>query len=192
MFNVETKHIPELKTPYADQWLPKLADIYHFEKKLPLRELESKMPMLIDTLRPVYSALWKTLSERQKFILFDFAQDGFANYKAGRDLQVLIGKGILFFEDLRLCVMTLSFQEYVLQMNEDKELGTFIAKAKRDDTWKRFKTPLLILLTAAGIFIFATQAEVYQKITGLLTTLTSLLPLLSNLFNKTGGKTDGA
>ena len=169
-------------------WLPGFRDIYLFEKKLPLSTLEAHMPGLIETLRPVYRALWKKLSERHKFILFDFAQDGFANYKAAKDLQALIDKGLLFFEDLRLSVMTLSFQEYVLQMKEDPDLNTFLNQAKKEDTWKRIQTPLLILLMAAGIFIFATQEEVYKKITGLITSLTSLLPMLSGMF---GGKSSG-
>jgi hypothetical protein len=172
-----------------DDWLPGFRDIYLFEKKLPLSTLEAYMPWLIETLRPVYRALWKKLSERHKFILYDFAQDGFANYKAGKDLQALIDKGLLFFEDLRLCVMTLSFQEYVLQMKDDPDLNTFLTQARKEDTWKRIQTPLLILLMSAGIFIFATQEEVYKKITGLLTSLTSLLPILSGMFGKSSGKT---
>ena len=171
-----------------DDWLPGFKDIYLFEKKLPLSTLEAHMPWLIETLRPVYRALWKKLSERHKFILFDFAQDGFANYKAGKDLQALIDKGLLFFEDLRLSVMTLSFQEYVLQMKDDPDLNTFLTQAKKEDTWKRIQTPLLILMMSAGIFIFATQEEVYKKITGLITSLTSLLPMLSGMF---GGKSSG-
>jgi hypothetical protein len=171
-----------------EDWLPGFKDICLFEKRLPLSTLEAHMPWLIETLRPVYRALWKKLSERQKFILFDFAQDGFANYKAGKDLQALIDKGLLFFEDLRLSVMTLSFQEYVLQMKDDPDLNTFLSQAKKEDTWKRIQTPLLILMMSAGIFIFATQEEVYKKITGLLTSLTSLLPMLSGMF---GGKSPG-
>lgn len=171
-----------------DDWLPGFRDIYLFEKKLPLSTLEAQMPALIETLRPVYSVLWKKLSERHKFILYDFSQDGFANYKAGKDLQALIDKGLLFFEDLHLCVMTLSFQEYVLQMKEDPDLNTFLTQAKKEDTWKRIQTPLLILMMSAGIFIFATQEEVYKKITGLITSLTSLLPMLSGMFGKSSGK----
>ena len=57
-----------------------------------------------------------------------------------------------------------------------------MAKTEKEDTWKKLKNPFLIILTAVGIFIFVTQEEVYQKITGLLATLTSLLPLLSNMF----------
>ena len=172
-----------------DDWLPGFRDIYLFEKKLPLSTLEAQMPALIETLRPVYRALWKKLSERHKFILFDFAQDGFANYKAGRDLQALVDNGLLFFEDLRLNVMTLSFQEYILQMKDDPDLNTFLTQAKKEDTWKRIQTPLLILLMAAGIFIFATQEDVYKKNNRIARFLTSLLPMLSGMFgNKSSGK----
>ena len=80
--------------------------------------------------------------------------------------------------------MTLSFQEYVLQQKEDKQLREFFAGTSKENTFKSFKTPVLILLAAVGIFIFVTQDAIYQKITGLLTSLTSLLPLLTNMFNK--------
>jgi hypothetical protein len=101
----------------------------------------------------------------------------------------MMNKGLLFFDDLRLTTMTLSFQEYILQMKEDKQISGFIQTAAQEDTWKKLKTPILIGLTCVGVFIFFTQDAVYQKITGLLTSLTSLLPLLTNLFNsKENGK----
>jgi hypothetical protein len=84
--------------------------------------------------------------------------------------------------------MTLSFQEYILQRSADPELNTFLSQAKKENTWNRIQTPLLVLLMAAGIFIFATQEEVYKKITGLLTTITSLLPLLNGMFGKAPAK----
>ena len=82
-------------------------------------------------------------------------------------------------------------QEYALEKKEDPELNAILVKAAKEDTWKKIKSPLLILLMAAGIFIFLTQQDVYQKIYGLLATLTTLLPLLGGLFNKPTGKTDG-
>ena len=60
--------------------------------------------------------------------------------------------------------MTLSFQEYILQMKDDPEFNVFLSKAKKEYTWNKVQTPLLILIMAAGIFIFATQEEVYKKI----------------------------
>ncbi len=191
-WDITTLDPSENSISFTDPAFPRLIDIYYFEKKLPIRVLEEKMPWLLEKLGPVYGELWQQLSESQKFILFDFAKDGFANYKAGRDLQALITMGLLFFDDLRLSPMTLSFQEYVLQMKEDTDLNAFLVKTAKEDTWKKFKTPLFILLTAIGIFILVTQQEAYQKITGLLAALTSLVPLLSNLFNKTTSKSDGA
>ena len=90
------------------------------------------MPSLVKTLQPVYSKLWDPLTPRQKFILFDFAQDGFANYKAGKDLQELMEKGLVFFDDLRLSVMTLSLGRGI-PIDFSPPTG---CKARRNDTAK--------------------------------------------------------
>jgi hypothetical protein len=176
--------------PFKNPHYPEIKDIYFFERNLPLSLLEENILRNMKILENYYHVLWTKLNERQKFLLFDFAQDGFSNYKSEKDLRQLMNKGLLFFDDLRLTTMTLSFQEYILQMKEDKQISSFIQTAAQEDTWKKLKSPILILLTCVGVFIFFTQDAVYQKITGLLTSLTSLLPLLTNLFNpKESGKT---
>jgi hypothetical protein len=190
-WNISTLDPSQNSISFTDPGFPRLIDIYHFEKKLPIRALEDKMPWLVKKLKPIYSELWNSLTISQKFILYDFAQDGFTNYKAGKDLQVLINKGLVFFDDLRLSPMTLSFQEFVLEKKNDPELRDFLIVTAKQDTWRKFKSPLLILLTALGIFVFFTQQEVYQKVTGLLAALTTLLPLLGNLLNKSYVKSDG-
>ena len=48
----------------------------------------------------------------------------------------LMAKGLWFFDDLRLSVMTLSFQEYILKMKEDPAINTFMTKTAKEDTWK--------------------------------------------------------
>ena len=189
-WDITTLAPPENSISFTDPAFPRLMDIYYFEKKLPIRVLEGKMPWLVHKLEPVYSELWDPLTISQKFVLYDFSLDGFTNYKAGKDLQVLISKGLLFFDDLRLSPMTLSFQEYVLGKKDDPALNEYLVKTAKEDTWKKFRSPLLIVLTALGIFVFLTQQEVYQKITGLLAAITTLLPMLSGLL-KSNGKTDG-
>jgi hypothetical protein len=181
-----------VKAPINFPDSPDLWHVYHFEKRLPMRMLEATMPALVKTLAPVYNKLWSSLDARKKFLLFDFAQDGFANYKASKDLQRMTEQGLLFFDDQRLSMVTLSFQEYVLQQKDDKQLKGFLATSGKQGTWKNFRTPLFILLAAVGIFIFVTQDAIYQKITGLIASLTSLVPLLTNLFNKPGGKSGDA
>ena len=88
-FGISPRWIPQKTvSAFTDPAFPRLIDIYYFEKKLPIRVLEDKMPWLVDKLKPVYTELWNTLTVSQKFILYDFALDGFSNYKAGKDLQV--------------------------------------------------------------------------------------------------------
>ena len=177
---IESNHAGD---PFKNPLYPEIKDIYFFEKNLPLSVLEENILGNMKILENYYQILWTRLDERQKFLLFDFSQDGFSNYKSEKDLRQLMNKGLLFFDDLRLTTMTLSFQEYILQMKEDKQISGFIEAAAKEDTWKKLKSPILIGLTCVGVFIFFTQDAVYQKITGLLTSLTSLLPLLTNLFN---------
>ena len=49
-----------------------------------------------------YTAIWKDLSGRQKYLLLNFIEDGFSNYKAENDLRILVDKGLLYFDDLHL------------------------------------------------------------------------------------------
>ena len=161
-----------------------ISRIRDFEKNLPAECNQEKMVQLLAMMTAVYSKIWEGLSSREKFILYDFALDGFANYKTGPLLYVLLEKKILHFEDHRLVFMTLGFREFVLKNREDTGIHVFMQRADKEDSWKNFKTPLMLILGAIGLFVFITQDAAYQKITGLLASISSLLPLFSNIFGK--------
>ena len=163
-----------------------VAAIREYEKRIPRECLDEKLMGLEKMLSTTYSKIWEELSPREKFILYDFALDGFANYKNADLLHGLLERGILRFDDHRLSFSTLSFREFVLKNNQDTGINTFMEKAAKEDSWKNFKTPLMLILAAIGLFIFITQDAIYQKITGLLTSISSLLPLFTNLFGKSG------
>jgi hypothetical protein len=183
----------ELDIAQMNPHYPEIKDVYFFERVLPLSLLEENILGDMKIMDRCYQALWQNLTKLQKFLLYDFAQDGFSNYKAEKDLRQLMNMGLIFFDDLRLTAVTLSFQEYILLKKDDPDINVFMQAAVKEDTWKKLKSPLLILLACVGVFIFFTQDAVYQKITGLLTSFTSLLPLLTNLFNpKSNGKPDGS
>ncbi|HSZ33302.1 MAG TPA: hypothetical protein VK772_08320 [Puia sp.] len=134
-----------------------------------------------------YATIWKDLSGRQKYLLLNFIEDGFSNYKAENDLRILLDKGLLYFEDLHLKICTPAFQKYILQIKDDPDITLFQTTTLKDDGLKKFKVPLLLVLAGIGLFIFFTQDAIYQKITGLLASLSSILPLLTNMFNKSDG-----
>jgi hypothetical protein len=168
-----------------------MAAIREYENGLSRNCFDDRIIQLGKIVGTTYSKLWEELSPREKFILYDFALDGFANYKNADLLYGLLEIGILRFEDHRLSFMTLGFREFVLLNRQDEGIHTFMKKAAREDSWKNFKTPLMLILAAIGMFVFITQDAAYQKITGLLTSISSLLPFFSSLFGKAGDTSHG-
>ncbi len=135
-----------------------------------------------------YLAIWKKLSSMEKFVLCDFALDGFSNYKTADVLYGLYNKGYLLVENKHLVFMTLSFKEWVLQHCDDSDIYMLLKKAGIKKPWQDFKFPLMILLAAFGLFLFFTQDALYQKIGGLIASFGSIANLLIPLFGKSIGK----
>ena len=138
----------------------------------------------IETHRPYYSQTWDPLDPMEKFTLYDFALDGFTNYKNIATLTRLINRNILIIDDGCLTFMTHGFREWILQARDEKSFATIVANARENGRWENMRKPLLLLLAIPGIFIFVTQDDVSQKITGFLTALAPLLPFLSSFFPK--------
>lgn len=139
-------------------------------------------------LEQVYELVWNQIPNQQKFVLFDLAQDGFANYKTAHLLHKLLEAGILIQgEGKTLRFMSISFRNYVLQQSNSKVIAGFLKKSRKDGSWASFKFFFFIGLAALGLFIFFTQDAIYQKFTGLLASISSLLPVLSHLFDKGNG-----
>jgi hypothetical protein len=139
----------------------------------------------VDKLDPFYTAIWQSLSEMEQFTLYDFALDGFTNYKNNATLIGLINRNVLRVVDKeRLKFITPGFREWILRTPDNGAFNVIADKAREDGYWENIKRPLLLLLAIPGVFIFITQDDVYQKITGFLTALTPLLPLFSSFFPK--------
>jgi hypothetical protein len=136
-------------------------------------------------LKETYKKIWDQLSSREKFVAYDFAIDSLANYKSGSPLYSLIRKGVLCVgDDDQLHFITHSLHNFVLDRSNDKTIVEQLKKAHEQGSWQSFRIPLFLLLSAAGIFVFLTQDAIYQKMTGLLTSIGSLVPLISQFFNK--------
>jgi hypothetical protein len=138
----------------------------------------------IEKHHPYYSETWDSLDPMEKFTLYDFALDGFTNYKNIATLTRLINRNALIVEDGCLKFMTHGFREWILQARDEKSFAAIVANARENGRWENMRKPLLLLLAIPGIFIFVTQDDVSQKITGFLTALAPLLPLLSSFFPK--------
>jgi hypothetical protein len=185
------KHIASLLKVYAPEAVPHdIWKIGALERRLEPGLLSSEEAILCRfwELEPFYHAIWKELSAMEKFVLCDFALDGFSNYKTADVLYGLYNKGYLLVENKRLVFMSLSFKEWVLQQCDDSDIYMLLKKAGIKKPWQNFKLPLMILLAAFGLFLFFTQDALYQKIGGLIASFGSIANLLIPLFGKGIGK----
>jgi hypothetical protein len=149
-------------------------------------------------LEKMYDEVWKAIPTDEKYILYDFALDGFTNYKAGILLYKLLQKGLLRIdEDLRLEIMSHNFHNYLLSKDifnkhllnkDDIEVYTYMKNAKKQGSWQAFRVPLHIILAGVGLFVFLTQDALYQKMIGLFASIPSLMQMLMTFFEKSNGK----
>jgi hypothetical protein len=133
-----------------------------------------------------YDRIWRSLSDQEKFILYDFALDGFTNYK---NLDVLAGlyeRGLLRREPKHkeLVLYSYSFRNYLLAKGERGEMNEIEKKIETGSAWKDLKNLLFILFFAFIIFLFLTQQEAYNKILALISALVAFIPLLLKLFDR--------
>ncbi|HMH20517.1 MAG TPA: hypothetical protein VK563_02020, partial [Puia sp.] len=177
-----------------------MEELCRYEMNLPLGELTTERTILdmcarFDTL---YHKVWDQLSPEEKFFLYDFASDGFANYKNGITLSRLISKGVLTVDHQHLRFMSLSFREWVLRQYASPEIAAVMKKGQEQGSWQNMKMPLLLILAIPGLFIFITQDDIYQKIMGFVTAIGPLFHLVSSLLSKPepkepkGGKAESA
>ncbi|HWK05585.1 MAG TPA: cache domain-containing protein [Puia sp.] len=142
-------------------------------------------------MKEVYKNLWAKLLPGERLLLYNFATDGLINYQAGMLLYNLLQKRIFFVDEkYQLHIMTDSFRNFVLNQSENKEIVGLMAKSRKEGSWQSFRIPLLLGLGGLGLFLFFTQDDLYQKITGLMTSLITLRPLLSPFLGKGKGQND--
>lgn len=141
-------------------------------------------------LAPAYDAMWNALKPEEKYLLYDFALDGFTNYKNVDLLYGMYRKGLIQKKDRRLELMNYSFRGYLLGKTGSDEIQQLQKQLSTGSTWKNLKNVLLSLFFATLIFLFATQQDVSNKIIAIVSGLATLVPLLLKIFDKSSAGGD--
>jgi hypothetical protein len=128
-------------------------------------------------LAPLYEKLWTDCSDEEKYLLYDMSRDGFMNSKKVNVIQLLLYKGLLINQDEELRIMSVSFRNFILDKKNSPELLTLIQKFRFQGTWSKLRTPVLVIITAIGAFLFITQQDLLQRMTTLVPTLSAVLGL---------------
>ncbi|MCF8369760.1 MAG: hypothetical protein K9G76_12040 [Bacteroidales bacterium] len=125
-----------------------------------------------------YLSIWHSLEDREKYLLYDLAQDGLANYKNINIINDLIQKGILTYKKLRLQFFSHSFKSFILT-NIDRDESLLIElQARHSGNWSNLRLPLMMIILALFIFLVMTQQDKVNAVLGWIATSVASLPIL--------------
>ena len=143
-------------------------------------------------LEEVFKNIWQRCSDEEKFCLYDFAEDGFTNYKKVITLYELYNKGLIIQEEnAPTTFLCMSFRNFLATKESAEEVKKY-SKLHTHSSWGTFRTVFYIILIAFAAFIFITQQQATQRLITVLTSLGALLPAMLKLFDASGaGKAGG-
>lgn len=137
-----------------------------------------------------YEHKWGERRQKEKYLLYDFAQDGLLNYKNTDDIRRLIEENILTVNDERLRFSDPGFRAFLVNKHGTDELKILQAKYQQNSTWRSLQGALLLLLAGFAGFVFLTQEVAFNKILALAGGITTLLSVLPKIFRGAGDGTD--
>ena len=111
-------------------------------------------------------------------MLLNYAQNGFVNFKNTEVIHQLLQSGVFVIKDEEVKIFSASFRVYILKQKNSEELLQLKSDLRRESTWQTFRVPFLIIILGTALFIFITQEQTFQRITALLTGVTTVFTLL--------------
>lgn len=169
----------------ADTWLKQEAGTHNHLAVL-VNEIKPETGATVDEIADefseratsYYTALWRGCSPSEKLLLHQIAQYGFVNGTNRRLLRRLMARGLVRREaDIRL--FNDSFRCFVLTRHED--VAEEMMAAEEHGAWDRLRVPLLVVFLASTAFFFATQKDLVNATSAILTGLAAGLPALLKL-----------
>lgn len=163
-----------------------LKDEYHFYKSSANAsdeyQLEKTMFATQKKFKNFFDFIWDKLSMKHRFLLLNYAQNSFLNFKNTEVIDHLIMEGIFNIQQEELRIFSVSFRAYVLQQKNSEEMIQLKTELRQQSTWQSFRIPLLFIILGVAFFIFTTQEQTFEKITALLTGITTVFTLLMRFF----------
>jgi hypothetical protein len=135
-----------------------------------------------------FQSIWSTLSGEERYFLFDFAYDRYANYKDAELLFRMIKRGLLRY-DVKKCecnLFTMSFREFVLQKKGSSEITRLKLRYSVPGVWATIRIPVLIVVAACAFLLLMTQENVTHQVTVLVTSVGAIVPVLLEITKKLG------
>ena len=125
-----------------------------------------------------YQILWTACTFEEQYILFDLAQDGLVNGRNIQAIKTLIRKGLIVNDGEELRVMNRSFRNFILASTKSEHTLEMEERVNLESTWRRVRTPIMIILFTLAGFLFITQEELVSNTTAFITAAAAGLPAI--------------
>ena len=132
-----------------------------------------------------YKGLWEKSSTRERYIMYDLAQDGFANTKNSTSVLYLINKGLLKW-DGRLTLFSSGFRTFILTVIKPKEGKQLEKEIASRGSWQTIQYLLYGVIAAVLVFISFGEPDFFSDFNAVLTLIASvvtLFPVVGSLFS---------
>jgi hypothetical protein len=134
-------------------------------------------------LAPSYEKIWKSLDLAERSVLYDFALDGFTNYRNIGILFSLYKKSLIKKQKNHLRIMTDSFRNYLIGKSGTAEIRELQHLVSEGGKWGNLRAVFYIVLFAIVLFLFITREDVSKRVLTIVTALAAIIPLLLKLFD---------
>lgn len=134
-----------------------------------------------------YFGLWNALTRREKFAVYDLADDEFINTGNTSVINTLLKKGIFKF-DTKLKLMNKSFANFVLTIVKDGEVVEMDREVRKKGKWANIKLVIILVLIALVSLIGFGQPDFFSNINAIsivLVGVASVIPSVSRVFTLT-------
>ena len=132
-----------------------------------------------------YFSVWKSLPIEEKYILFDFAQDGLLNSNNQKAITSLSNKGLLVDEG-SVALINDSFRYFILDVLQPKVELKQSREILEKGKWNRFRFVLLIVIFALFALLWIGSKEFIGEIKAILIAAAGIATALLKFRDETG------
>ncbi len=130
--------------------------------------------------RAYYSALWAACSRNERHVLISLARNGYVSPASITTVEQLMRNGLVRRQPA-LRLMNATFRSFVLEVQRPADMAGF-DQYPQASVWRKMRSPILIAIIGALLFLFLTQREALNTTTAFLMAAAGLLPALLRLF----------
>jgi hypothetical protein len=135
---------------------------------------------------PIYFSVWHSLSVKERFIVYDLAEDGLMNARDSFLLMKLKRKGILSYNrnTYRMELFHRSFNLFVKNGVSTEEIMNIERFSKKNGSWGQIRLALLLLILAMLLFIYELMPNMFNALAGAIGVIASFSGVVSQLSGK--------